>query len=76
MACFVTYVLSHDHLGVNGAEGFAHNANLLGGDVVNVHKDALLVLDATGLDGAPNFLFSELLIGFGGHGEVYYIIIN
>ena len=68
---FVTYVLSHDHLGVNGAEGLAHNANLLGGDVVNVHKDALLVLDATGLDGGPNFLFSELLVGFGGHDEVY-----
>jgi hypothetical protein len=40
----VTYVLAHDHLSINFAEGLAHDANLLGGDVVDVHEEALVVL--------------------------------
>jgi hypothetical protein len=67
------YVLSHNHGGVEGAEGLAHNANLLGSDIVDVHEDALLELDTAFLDGVPNFLFSELLIGLGGHIAVLLI---
>ena len=34
-----TYVFAHDHFGVDGSKSFAHNADLLGGDVVNIHED-------------------------------------
>ncbi len=36
-----TYVLAHNHLSIDFSEGLAHDANLLGGDVVDVHKDTL-----------------------------------
>ncbi len=35
------YVLAHDHFGVDGSKCLAHNANLLGGNIVDVHEDAL-----------------------------------
>lgn len=44
------YVLAHDHSGVNSSEGFAHNANLLGGDVVDIHEDTLGVVVAAVLN--------------------------
>jgi len=40
----VSHVFAHDHFGVNSTERLAHNADLLRGDVVNVHEDALAVL--------------------------------
>ena len=35
------YVLAHNHSGVDGSEGFAHNADLLGGDVVDIDENTL-----------------------------------
>jgi hypothetical protein len=33
------YVFTHDHFCVDSSESFAHNADLLGGDVVDIHED-------------------------------------
>jgi hypothetical protein len=60
--CRVTYVLSHNHDSSNGTKGLAHDANLLGGDVVDVNENALFVLGAAGLDGGPDFLLGFLLV--------------
>jgi len=37
-------VLSTDHLGANLSEGLSHDANLLGGNVVNIDKESSVVL--------------------------------
>jgi hypothetical protein len=62
MACRVTYVLSHNHDGSDGAKGLAHNANLLGGNVIDVNENALFVLGAAGLNGGPDFLLGFLFV--------------
>jgi hypothetical protein len=66
----LTYVLSHDHFGVNGSEGLAHNADLLRSDVININEDALGVFVATLLDVGPDLVFGLLGILFDGH--IYY----
>lgn len=55
-------VLSHDHNSANFSERFTHDADLLGGDVVSVDKEALGVLGAGGLSLFPHFVFSFLLL--------------
>lgn len=34
-------VLAHNHLSIDFSKGLAHDANLLGGDVVDVHENTL-----------------------------------
>ena len=34
-----TYVLAHNHLSIDFSKGLAHDANLLGGDVVDIHEN-------------------------------------
>jgi len=58
----LTYVLSHDHQSVDFSKSLAHNANLLGGNVVDVHKDAFGEFVASELNVGPNFVFSGLFI--------------
>lgn len=55
-------VLSHNHDGVDLSELLAHNANLLGGDVVNVDEHALGVLVTAFLSVLPNFVLAFLLL--------------
>ena len=62
-----TYVLSHEHLGVHVTEGLAHNANLLGGNIVNVNEEALGVSLNGITDTIPNLFLTELLVCFLGH---------
>lgn len=40
----MTYVLSHDHESVQASEFSAHDADLLGGDVVDIDEQASAVL--------------------------------
>jgi len=54
-------VLSHDHNSTDFSEALSHNANLLGGDVVNIDEHALLVLLAASLGVLPNLVLSNLL---------------
>ena len=56
-----TYVLSHDEDGADLSELLAHDANLLGGNVVDVHEEALLELGAAGLGLLPHLILSLLL---------------
>ena len=48
MACLIkrdaTYVLSADHLGSHFSESFTHDADLLGGNVVDIDEQGLAVL--------------------------------
>jgi hypothetical protein len=62
-----TYVLSHDHSGVDGSEGLAHNTDLLRGDVVDVHEDALGVVVAAVLYSSPYLVFGFLSVLLDGH---------
>ena len=62
-----TYVLAHDHAGVDSSKSLAHNANLLGGDVIDVHEDALGVLIAASLDLSPDLVLTALLVLFQWH---------
>jgi hypothetical protein len=57
MACRVTYVLSHNHVSSDGTKSLAHNANLLGGNVVDVNENALFVLVAAVLNVGPDLVF-------------------
>ena len=61
MECY-TYVLSHNHEGIDGSEGLTHNTDLFGGDVITVDEDALGVFVASFLDVGPNFVFSFLWV--------------
>ena len=67
MSCCVTYVLTHDHDGVDGSELLAHNANLLGGDVVDVHEDTLGEFVGALLDVTPDLVLTALLVLFQWH---------
>lgn len=53
-------VLSHDHLGVNGSELSAHDADLLGGNVIDVDEHALGELLDGLLGVGPNLILSLL----------------
>jgi hypothetical protein len=64
------YIFTHDHFGVNGSKGLAHNTDLLGSDVVDIHEDALGVVVARVLDVFPDFVFGVLGVPF--HGHIYY----
>jgi len=57
-------VLAHAQNGVNLSERFTHNANLLGGDVINVHKHAFGEFLTAFLSGSPDLVFSILLARF------------
>lgn len=59
----LTYVLAHDHDGTDLSELLAHDADLLGGDVVDVDEHALLVLGAALLGALPNLILTLLLEG-------------
>ena len=59
-------VLTHDHLATDGTELLAHNANLLGGDVVDVDEHNLGVLKACLLEFLPTGGL-HLLLGSLGH---------
>jgi len=54
-------VLAHDHNGTDFSEHPSHDANLLGGDVVNIDEEALLVLLDASLGVLPNLVLSLLL---------------
>jgi len=56
-------VLAHDHDGTDLSELLAHDADLLGGDVVDVDEHALLVLGAALLGALPNLILTLLLEG-------------
>ena len=58
----LTYVLAHNHQSVNFSKSLAHNANLLGGNVVDVHEDALGEFVASGLNVGPHLVFSGLFV--------------
>ena len=66
MAC-LTYILAHNHHCVYGAQGFPHNADLFGGNVVDVHEKAFVVLDDGLRACSPDFVFSGLGVGFNWH---------
>lgn len=44
------YVFAHDHSCIDSSESFAHNADLFGGDVVDIHEDTLGVFVAAFLN--------------------------
>lgn len=56
-----TYVLSHDHVGSDLSEHLSHDADLLGGNVVDVDEEALGVLGTSFLGVLPNLVLSCLL---------------
>lgn len=58
-------VLSHDHLGVDGTELLSHDADLLGGDVVDLDEHNLLVLEAGILEIFPTGRLHLLLASLG-----------
>jgi len=64
------YVLSHDHFGVDGSECLAHNADLLGSDVVDIDEDALGISVATVLNIGPDLIFGFFGVFLDGH--IYY----
>jgi hypothetical protein len=59
------YVLAHDHMGIDVSEGFAHNADLFGCDVIAVHEDALLVLVHGGHEIVPDSILAGFLVNNG-----------
>jgi len=63
---FEVGVLSHDHLGTDGTELLAHDADLLGGDVVDFHKHDLFEVEAGLLELFPAGGL-HLLLGSLGH---------
>jgi hypothetical protein len=63
----LSYVLSHDHNGVNFSKSLAHNANLLGGDVVDIDENTLGELVTASLDVVPNSILTALLVLFQWH---------
>lgn len=66
----LAYVLAHNHFSVNSSESLAHNAYLLGGNVVDIHEDALGIVVAAVLDCGPDLVFGFLGVLFDGH--IYY----
>ncbi len=63
----VSYVLAHNHEGTNGSQILAHDADLLGGDVVDVHEHALCVGVGALLHVAPHSVLAGFLVYFDGH---------
>jgi hypothetical protein len=63
----LSYVLAHDHNGVDFSKSLAHNANLLGGDVVDINENALGELVSASLDVAPDSILTALLVLFQWH---------
>ena len=57
----ITYVLSHDHVGIDLSELPSDHSNLLGGDVVGRHEHSVLVLGGDSLESSPvGFLLDSL----------------
>jgi len=46
-------VFSHKHLRVDGSETLAHDRDLLGGNIVNIDEEDLVVLDESLLQIVP-----------------------
>lgn len=63
----LTYVLAHDHCGIDGTKGFSHNADLLGGNVVDVDENAFVVLGDGLLACSPDLVLSGLGVRFNWH---------
>jgi hypothetical protein len=63
----VSYVLAHNHEGTNGSKFLAHDADLFGGDVVDVNEDALGVGVGTLLHVAPHSVLAGFFVYFDGH---------
>jgi hypothetical protein len=64
------YVFAHNHSSVDGSESFAHNADLFGGDVVDIHEDALGESVAAVLNCGPDLVLGCLSVFLDGH--IYY----
>ena len=62
----LTYVLSHDHLGIDGSALSSHDGDLLGSNVVDIDKEALIVLADSLLEIIPSPCLL-LFLSFFGH---------
>jgi len=60
----LTYVLSHDHDGVDGSELESNLADLLGRHVVGVDEHNLVVVSSGVDESLPVLLFLDSLVGF------------
>lgn len=67
----LTYVLSHDHQSVDFSKSLAHNANLLGGNVVDLDEKTLGVLQASFLEIGPSGRLG-LFLGSLGHFGMFF----
>lgn len=67
-------VLAADHLGIDGSEHLSHDANLLGGDVVDLDEEALVVLKASFLEFGPTGRL-HLLLSSLGHLVVFFKLL-
>jgi len=69
LECLATYVLAHNHKSVHASELSTHDADLLGGDVVNIDEKSLVVLAQGFLEGGPLVGLSLSLGKLGGHSK-------
>ena len=73
MTVSTTYVLSHDHLSLEGSEVESDLLDLLGGNVVHVNDDGLVELEGHVLESLPVvFLLDSLLALFLAHLFFFY----
>jgi len=63
----VSYILAHNHEGTNRSKILAHDADLPGGDVVDVHEYALCVGVGGLLHVFPHSFLARILVCFDWH---------
>lgn len=58
----ITYVFTHDHVSINKSELASDLSDLLGGDVIGINEQDVLVLLSDNLESCPvGFLFDSLI---------------